>query len=165
MIRPAVEADLAALVELGRRSWLSAFAQTAPFELIAWWARTDRTRTLYAETWREMVVLEEAGGIAGLLHVRGAEINGLFVHPASQGRGVGTLLLKEGEGRIAEAGHPAAWLTCSAFNTRAMEFYRWRGYVETGRERYQQESGVEVEDVRMERRLDHAASGARTMRA
>ena len=34
-VRPAREEDLERLIDLGRRSWLSAFAQTAPVELEA----------------------------------------------------------------------------------------------------------------------------------
>jgi hypothetical protein len=55
---------------------------------------------------------------------------------------------------IRGAGHPVAWLTCSAFNTRALGFYEHRGYTETRRDRFRQESGIDAEDVRLERRLD-----------
>lgn len=152
-IRPALETDLGALIELGRRSWLSAFAQTAPFALIAWWARTDRTRLLYEQCWREMLVLEEATALIGLVHVKESEINGLWIHPSRQGTGAGTLLLRSGEDTIRNAGHRRAWLTCSGFNRYALGFYVHRGYVETRRDRFVQESGVEVEDVRLERPL------------
>ena len=158
-IRPARQDDLGSLVELGRRSWLSAFAQTAPFALIAWWAATDRTRTLYEQSWNEMLVLEDSsgpessGGIVGLIHLKDAEINGLWVHPAHQGRGAGTALLRSGEGRIQAAGHALAWLTCSARNHRALAFYTKRGYSEVRRDRYAHPSGIEAEDIRMERRL------------
>ena len=146
--------DLEALVEVGRRSWLSAFAQTAPFALIAWWIRTDRVRVLYEEHWREMLVLEEAGAIVGLVQPAQAEINGLWVRPDRGGTGVGTQLLGAGENVIRRAGHEVAWLTCSGLNIRAFQYYGNRGYIETGREQYLHASGVEIEDIRMERRLD-----------
>jgi len=141
------------MIELARRSWLSAFAQTAPFAVISWWARVDRTRTHYEKHWSEMIVLEEAGAIAGLLQVIEAEINGLWVHPSRQGEGVGTRLLRKGEQIVTDDGHEAAWLTCSAYNTRALAFYGRRGYAETGRTRYVHESGVELVDVTMEHRF------------
>jgi ribosomal protein S18 acetylase RimI-like enzyme len=153
-VRPARAEDVDALVELGRRSWLSAFAQTAPFALIAWWVRTDRTRTLYEQSWREMLVVAEDTVIIGLVQPKDAEIYGLWVRPDRQGTGAGTQLLGAGEAVIRRAGHTRAWLTCSGFNVSALRFYRRRGYVETHRERYLHESGVEVEDIRLERCLD-----------
>lgn len=158
VIRPARCEDLAALIDLGRRSWLSAFAQTAPFHLIAWWVKVDRTRTLYEAHWRELVVLEESGEVIGLVQPASAEINGLWVRPDRQGSGAGTQLLAVGEDAIRSAGHEVAWLTCSAWNVRALRFYSRRGYLETGRERYLHPSGVEVEDVRMERVLALSAT-------
>jgi ribosomal protein S18 acetylase RimI-like enzyme len=153
IIRPARSEDLESLIELGRRSWLSAFAQTAPFTLIAWWVRTDRTRTLYEEHWQEMLVLEEGGAIVGLVQPTGAEINGLWVRPDRQGTGVGTQLLRAGEDVIRQAGHESAWLLCSGWNVRALRFYELRHYVETGRESRLNAAGVEAEDIRMERPL------------
>lgn len=160
VIRSARGEDLDALIELGRRSWLSAFAQTAPFPLIAWWVKVDRTRTLYEAHWREMLLLEEAGELIALVQPAGAEINGLWVRPDRQGSGAGTQLLAVGEDMIRSAGHDVAWLTCSAWNVRALRFYSRRGYVEAGRERYLHPSGIEVEDVRMERALETAATTA-----
>ena len=157
-IRPARAEDVEPLVELGRRSWLSAFAQTAPFALIAWWVRTDRTRTIYEEHWREMLVLEEDGAVIGLVQPTSGEINGLWVRPDRQGTGAGVQLLEAGEDVIRREGHEVAWLTCSGFNPGALRFYRRHGYVETGRNSYLHPSGVEVEDIRMERRLDDRAT-------
>jgi len=153
-LRPAREEDLERLIDLGRRSWLSAFAQTAPFALIAWWVRKDRVASLYRQHWAEMLVLEENGDLVGLVQPQDDEINGLWVDPARQGTGAGTLLLRAGEEVIRRAGHRRAWLTCSAFNGKALGFYRKRGYVETGRDRELHASGVEVENIRMERALD-----------
>jgi GNAT superfamily N-acetyltransferase len=160
IVRSARREDLDALIEVGRRSWLSAFARAAPFELIAWWVREDRTRKLYERCWSEMIVLEENGAIVGLVQPRGDEINGLWVHPDHQATGAGTLLLRAGEEIIRRAGHRTARLTCSGFNPAALTFYRRRGYVETRRGRECHASGVEIEEVRMERPLaDGEADG------
>ena len=152
-IRLARSADLEPLIDLARRSWLSAFAHTAPAALIEWWNVTDRTRVLYEAHWREMTVLEEEGEIIALVQPVGSEINGLWVRPDRQGAGAGSLLLRAGEDVIRRNGHDLAWLTCSAWNTRALHFYTARGYTETRREQYLHASGVEVTDVRMERYL------------
>jgi ribosomal-protein-alanine N-acetyltransferase len=152
-VRPASADDLEPMIELARRSWLSAFAQTAPFALIAWWAAEDRTRKLYEATWRDMFVLVDAGAIAGILQPTIDEINGLWIHPARQGHGFGAWLLGEGERMVRDAGHGVAWLTCSAFNPNALRFYARQGYVETARTREVHRSGVEIEEIRMERRI------------
>lgn len=155
-LRPAQQDDLEGMIETARRSWLSAFAQTAPFALIAWWARSDRTRSIYESGWREMHVVTEGGLVAGILHLKEDEINGLWIHPSRQGRGLGAALLREGEKMIRAAGHHHAWVTCSALNERALTFYRRNGYVETGRDRYLHASCVPLEDVRLERALADA---------
>lgn len=152
-LRAARLEDVPSLIELARRSWLSAFAQTAPFPLIAWWVRADGLTLRYEQHWSEMLVLEEDSVIVGLVQPKpnDAEINGLWVHPSRQGTGAGTLLLRAGEQLIHRAGHKRVWLTCSAFNERALGFYRRRGYVEFGRDRSLHAAGVEVEEVMLER--------------
>ena len=59
-LRLAREADLPVLIELARRSWLSAFAQTAPFSLIAWWARENPTAACRSGVEIEDIFLERA---------------------------------------------------------------------------------------------------------
>jgi len=89
LLRQARQSDLDALIELARRSWLSAFAQTAPFPMIAAWAASDALPERYRAFWREMHVLEEDGVVLGLVQPKEAEINGLWVHPTHQGKGAG----------------------------------------------------------------------------
>jgi len=152
-LRPAVESDVSELIELARRSWLSAFAQTAPWPLIESWAVADRTSAHYQRHWREMLVLVDAGAILGLVQPVEAEINGLWVHPAHQGTGAGTRLLAAGEDVIRREGHGTAWLRCSVYNPRALAFYAKRGYVETRRVSSTHPTGLTYADVRMEHEL------------
>ena len=141
------------MIELARRSWLSAFAQTLPFPIIADWVASDRLVERYRQYWPDMLVLEQAGALLGLVQPKDAEINGLWVHPSHQGTGAGTELLRAGERVIAGAGHRIAWLTCSVVNRRALAFYERRGYLATGREVSVHPTGIEIVDVRMERTL------------
>jgi len=152
-LRPAAEKDVDELIELARRSWLSAFAQTAPWPVIESWVVADRTSAHYRKHWQDMLVLEEAGRILGLVQPLEAEINGLWVHPASQGTGAGTRLLHAGEDAIRAAGHGTAWLRCSALNPRALAFYAKRGYVEKRRVTSTHPTGLTYVDIRMERAL------------
>lgn len=152
-IRRATAADLEAMIDLAQRSWLSAFAPTAPWQLIRWWAATDRTRTFYSEHWRHMDVLCAGDTLVGLTQVADAEIHGLWVHPRWQGTGAGSQLLRHGEARVLAAGHATAWLTCAACNDGALRFYRARGYREVARTRIDHASGIALDEVRLERAL------------
>ena len=157
-LRPAVEQDIDALVEIARRAWLSAFAEHAPSPLIAYWRKANREPDWYRRFWADMIVAEQTGTAVGLTQPAADEVNGLWVAPEWQGRGIGRQLLRAAEERISQAGHNRAWLTCSGFNRRAAGFYRACGY-QLERERVEQHPSGVTETVQIfARRLD--ASGA-----
>lgn len=145
-LRPATAADIDPLVAIARRSWLSAFAAHAPAALVEWWRAADREPAWYALYWPDMLVAEADGTLAGLVQPRADEVNGLWVDPAWQGRGLGRLLLGAAESRIAAQGHRRVWLTCSGFNQRAAGFYRTCGYEVEREESKEHPSGI-VEPV------------------
>lgn len=153
ILRPAEERDVDALVGLARRSWLSAFGETAPPALIAHWRATDREPAWYRTYWPNMIVAEVSGAVAGLTQPKVDEVNGLWVDPAWQGAGVGSLLLEAAEDAIASGGFDRAWLTCSGFNGRAAGFYRARGYRIVRREEQLHPSGVPEEVLTYAKRL------------
>ncbi len=153
-IRPATEADVPRLIEVARRSFLSAFGVTAPSPLIEQWAREDRESTSYPRDWAEMFVMERDGVIAGLMQPTVDEIDGLWIHPDYQGQGIGSLLLAYGEEVVRTRGFARSWLTCSSFNPRALDFYHRRGYTVFRSMRKLHECGVDEESFAMERMLD-----------
>lgn len=132
-LRPATEQDVPALIEVARRSWMSAFADSAPAAFIERWKKMDREPAWYATHWRAMTVAERNGVAAGLVQPDGNEVNGLWVDPAAQGIGIGTALLRWAENEMHIAGHVAAWVTCSGYNPRALRFYERAGYSESRR--------------------------------
>jgi Acetyltransferase (GNAT) family len=71
---------------------------------------------------------------------------------AAQGRGIGFRLLSEAERQIGATGFDRAWLTCSAYNSRAQRFYERSGYrvVERFVERFGE---VDEPVLRMEKAL------------
>jgi ribosomal-protein-alanine N-acetyltransferase len=157
-IRPATEADVPRMIEVFRRSFLSAFGFTAPYPLIQQWIRNDREATYYPAHWPEMFVLEGDGTIAGLMQPTIDEIDGLWVHPDYHGRGVGSRLLEHGENIIRGRGYSRSWLTCSSYNERALGFYRARGYTVFRSTWKSHEGGIEEESFAMERMLPADAS-------
>jgi len=116
------------LVDVARAAWLSAFATTAPPERLAYWRRNDREPSWYARYWRDMTVATVADLVVGVVQPAADEVNGLWVAPEWQGRGVGSKLLEAAELRIREGGHARAWLSCASCNARARRFYQARGY-------------------------------------
>jgi hypothetical protein len=89
ILRPAREADVPALVELARRSWLSAFAATAPAALVRDRLAREFERDWYPRYWPDMTVAEDGGVPLGVVQPMGDEVNGLWVDPAAQVRGSG----------------------------------------------------------------------------
>jgi ribosomal protein S18 acetylase RimI-like enzyme len=145
------------MIEVARRAFLSAFGATAPPPLLAQWARNNREATAYPRDWATMFVVEQHGVIAGLMQPTVDEIDGLWIHPDFQGQGIGSELLAHGEGVIRERGFARSWLTCSSFNTRALDFYRRRGYTVFRSTRKLHECGVDEESFGMERMLSGTA--------
>lgn len=127
-LRRATAADVDRLVDVARAAWLSAFADTAPPELVAYWRANDREPSWYARYWPDMTVATVADVVVGVVQPAADEVNGLWVAPEWQGRGVGSELLRVAETQIRDAGHPRAWLSCSSCNRRASRFYQSRGY-------------------------------------
>src|SRR5262249_30064225 len=109
-LRPAREADVPALVELAQRSWLSAFAGTAPAAFVRDRIARELERDWYPRYWPDMTVAEDGEVLLGVVQPMGDEVNGLWVDPAAQGRGIGTALLRHAERQIVAAGHGRAWL-------------------------------------------------------
>ena len=135
-IRPATDADMAAVADLWHEGWHAGHAGHVPAGL------TDR-RTLAAFHERtpprvgDTVVavtdaMEAEGALVGFVMMVGDEVEQLFVAPAWRGTGVAAELLVEAEGRIAAAGHDRAWLAVVAGNARARRFYEKRGWLDEG---------------------------------
>lgn len=156
-IRPATRADVAQVIDVCRRSWLSVFAQIAPFELVRHWAMRDWYASHCAEFWPRMTVAQRGDAVVGVVEPLVDEINGLWLLPSAQRRGIGSRLLAAGEAQIRAAGHRRACVSCAAINAGALVFYRKRGYVERRRTVHHIEAmGLDETMVELERRFDEA---------
>lgn len=152
-LRLAKEADVPALIDLARRSWLSGFAGTAPPDFVRDRLARNFEQDWYPRHWPAMTVAEDGRALLGVVQPESDEINGLWVAPEAQGRGVGTTLLRHAERQIVASGHKRAWLTCSGFNPCAARFYMSRGYLEIGRTRKNRGGELLEELLTFERRL------------
>lgn len=146
-IRSAVEADVPALVSILRRSWLTTWAPELPFTAVQRFAEDDPARHYAESTWREFVIVEDGGVVAGMFHVEGNNLNAIHLDPKRKRQGIGSRLMDEVERRIG-ANHRTATLEVRTFNTGAIAFYKQRGWTE--RRRYQAtECGAPVETIEM----------------
>jgi len=146
-IRPPVQADLLALISLLRRSWLTTWAPELPFAAVQRFAAADPARQYAESAWREFIIAEDRGVLAGMFHVEGNRLNSIHIDPKRKRQGIGSRLMDEVERRIG-TDHPEARLEVRAFNTGAIDFYKQRGWTE--RRRYQAtECGEPVETIEM----------------
>ncbi|MDR7253913.1 putative acetyltransferase [Nocardioides sp. BE266] len=131
-IRPAGDADMAAVADLWHEGWHDAHAGHVPDGLTA--ARTlaafhERTPRRVADT---AVAVAEDGELLGFVMVVGDEVEQVFVGRAARGTGLAPLLLAEAERRVAAGGHVSAWLAVVTGNARARAFYEKQGWTDSG---------------------------------
>lgn len=143
-IRPAVDADMAAVADLWHEGWHSGHAGHVPDGLTA--ARTlgafhGRTPSRVADT---TVAISDSGGLLGFVMVVGEEVEQVFVGPEGRGTGLAAVLLAEAERQVAAGGYAEAWLAVVAGNARARRFYEKRGWVDEGDLPYEVTAGGET---------------------
>ncbi len=143
-IRPAAEADMAAVADLWHEGWHTGHAGHVPEGLTT--ARTlaafhERTPPRVADT---TVARSDTGDLLGFVMVVGDEVEQVFVSPAARGTGLARVLLVEAEHRIAAGGHTQAWLAVVAGNARARRFYEKWGWVDGGDLPYEVMAGGET---------------------
>jgi putative acetyltransferase len=131
-IRPASDADMAAVADLWHEGWHDGHAGHVPDGLTA--ARTlaafhERTPPRVADT---SVAVGDDGALLGFVMVVDDEVEQVFVAPAGRGTGLAAELLAEAERRVAAGGHASAWLAVVVGNARARRFYERQGWSDTG---------------------------------
>lgn len=129
-LRPATDADAAAIAEVWHAAWHDAHAEHVPVHLVA--ERTpEHFRRCAADIAGSAIVAEDATGIVGFVRVEANELDLLFVAHRARGTGVAADLLSRGEGAIAVR-HDIARLEVVEGNTRARRFYARNGWLDTG---------------------------------
>jgi N-acetylglutamate synthase-like GNAT family acetyltransferase len=96
------------------------------------------------------VCLDETGDIVGFGDRTGPEIHALYVHPAAQGRGVGSHLLAQMERDAEEEG----WDAIEATSTlTALAFYHAHGYADVENRKWPSGAADALDAVRVRRTL------------
>ena len=131
MIRPALDADAAAIAELEARTWRWAYEDFLPAEAMP--VANERV-----PVWRAHIagagvrVFDQDGTVVAYAEVREDKLAALYVDPAAQGAGVGTRLLLDAHTRLRAAGHARAWLYVFADNAQGCAFYERHGWTPVG---------------------------------
>jgi GNAT superfamily N-acetyltransferase len=125
-VRPATPGDAARVAELhlgARRSAMPWLAQPHPDEEVRAWVRSVLVPS------GTVTVAELDGHVVGFVAAGDGWLEHLYVDPAAQGRGVGSLLFAQ-----AQAALPLGFdLWAFQRNVRALAFYASRGCVEVER--------------------------------
>ena len=131
-VREATISDSESLAALCITVWIDTYCKGGIEPSVANYVLTAYTPDRLVQTINEkrVLVAEHAGNIVGLvvLHPQSGEIETLYVLPGFQGRGVGSVLLKE----IRTGFNGRLFLTCWEKNESAIGFYKTYGFVETG---------------------------------
>lgn len=118
MVREFQTGDLERAAEI----WLAANLQAHGFIPRAYWEeQLETVRDLLPQA--ELYVWQDGGAIQGFIGLNGDHIEGLFVRPPHQGRGIGKALL----GRARDA-HGRLTLNVYRKNERAAAFYAREGF-------------------------------------
>ena len=131
-IRPAADADMAAVADLWHEGWHDGHAGRVPgglTELRTLAAFHERKPARVADT---TVAVSGSGDLLGFVMVVGDEVEQVFVGRAARGSGLAADLLTVAEQQVGATGHGSAWLAVVAGNARARRFYERQGWVDEG---------------------------------
>jgi putative acetyltransferase len=121
-IRPAAEADIAALATVAVASYRAGFLAITGEETLQLRSQAHFEKR-FAGQWPSVTLAElEPGRIAGFSQVREGKLDMLFVHPDFAGLGCGAALLADAEKR------GARHLDCFRDNHAARRFYERHGW-------------------------------------
>jgi GNAT superfamily N-acetyltransferase len=91
--------------------------------------------------------------VAGFVAPVACEIDLLYTHPRTWGRGIGRLLLAAGEAALREAGCPEATLWTEERNARPRGFYEAAGWRTDGGARERVWNGAALRELRYRKAL------------
>jgi RimJ/RimL family protein N-acetyltransferase len=160
VIRPGTPEDAEAVARVHIESWQVAYADVFPREELEQLSGQRAARRVELHRRSPPLVAEADGEIVGFVSVGRAndadadgELYAIYVHPDHWDQGFGRELIAAGEDRLRELGHDHAVLWVLEDNPRARRFYELAGWKPEGSKRPIEVFGVEVPEVRYEKRL------------
>jgi GNAT superfamily N-acetyltransferase len=160
MIRLGTAEDAEAVARVHIQTWQAAYAHVFPRERLESLSGERAARRVELHRRSPPLVAEADGEIVGFASVgpgvdpgTDGELYAIYVHPDSWGAGFGRRLIRAAEDRLRESGHNHAVLWVLEDNPRARRFYELAGWRADGTSRPIEVLGVEVPEVRYEKRL------------
>jgi ribosomal protein S18 acetylase RimI-like enzyme len=160
VIRPGTPEDAEAVARVHIETWQAAYAHVFPREDLESLSGERAARRAELHRRSPPIVAEENGQIVGFVSVgpgndpgTDGELYAIYVHPDHWGAGFGRELISAGEDRLRELGHTHAILWVLEDNPRARRFYELAGWKADGTARPIEIFGVDVPEVRYEKRL------------
>ncbi|MBB3235023.1 GNAT family N-acetyltransferase [Phyllobacterium endophyticum] len=129
-IKPATEADIAAIAAVGSRAWASNIFSFEP-ELPGMRSHVERAFQAFAEASHANVLVAAVDGHVlgwGARDENNDYISDLWVDPAVQGQGIGSAILRTLKRHIADAGYLRARISTHARNVGAIRLYEREGF-------------------------------------
>jgi ribosomal protein S18 acetylase RimI-like enzyme len=160
VIRPGTPEDAEAVARVHLETWRVAYRDVFPREALEDFSAERVARRAEMHRQAPPIVAEVDGKIVGFVSVGRAndddadgELYAIYVHPDHWDRGLGRELIAAGEQRLRELGHEHAVLWVLQDNPRARRFYELAGWTLDGSRRPIEIFGVEVPEIRYEKRL------------
>ena len=126
-VRKVDPSEHVALAGMWHAAWHEAHGQICPPKLVMLRNLADFQHRI-AKIAPLSRVIGLVGAPEGFCAVRSNEIYQLFVAPCARGTGAAAALIADGEHRIRQTGHHAAFLDCHPGNLRALKFYERSGW-------------------------------------
>lgn len=126
--RKAAREDIPKLTDFFRETIVEVYGQILSREKLEPWIEGDMMSQEVNNLWQNMIVAEQAGEVRGVAARSDDMIQLLWIHPAHQRKGIGSVLLDIVETELKKSGYEQAKMICFSDNDQAMEFYRARGW-------------------------------------
>ena len=126
--RPIEAGDIAAVAALWHEAWHDAHAAIVPAAVSV--HRTPQSFAGRLVAFGADALVVDDGAVAAFAVLSGTEIDQFFLARRARGTGLAGTLMDRLEGLLLAAGHVRADLECVVGNTRALRFYRSRGFVD-----------------------------------
>ncbi|WP_018801918.1 GNAT family N-acetyltransferase [Salinispora arenicola] len=158
-IRSATAEDADDIAAVYVRSWRAAYAELLPPKALATLHEANWARRFHSqpESSRITLLAHTTAQVIGMVTVGPdrqdpvfGEINAIYMLPAIQGRGIGTVLL---DAAITRLDSSVVRLRCAAENARSRTFYERRGFAPDGATGTYEISGHRLATVRYARQI------------
>lgn len=126
--RKATSEDIPKLTRFFKETIMEVYGHILSKEKMEPWLEGDMMSQEVNNLWQNMIVAEKAGEVMGVAARSDDMIQLLWIHPAHQRKGIGSVLLGIVETEVKKSGYEQAKMLCFSDNGPARGFYRAKGW-------------------------------------